>query len=176
MTLAEIAPRPHNTGHYTIEACALSQYDAHLRAILDLPIPPTSLQLRSPAIMLNILGGDDPDSHLRVAERALSIPGASVHLYGKGAARPARKMGHVTVTAPSMGEAQHAMQPLVDFADAARGKHSDGAVDGGKTRAPLPLVAVVMGSDSDLPTMEAGLKIFAQFDIPVTVRVTSGSF
>jgi len=126
--------------------------------------------------MLNILGGDDPNSHLHVAQRALAVPGASVHLYGKGDARPGRKMGHVTVTAPSMGEAQHAMQPLVEFADAARGKTGDDAVDEAEKQARLPLVAVVMGSDSDLPTMEAGLKILAQFDIPVTVRVTSGSF
>lgn len=54
--LCEIASRIHNSGHYTIEGCTLSQFDAHLRAILDLPIPPQSLEIRQPSIMLNIIG------------------------------------------------------------------------------------------------------------------------
>ena len=66
----EIAPRPHNSGHYTIEACPLSQYDVHLRALLDKPIPKRELRLREPAIMLNILGGATPDSHLELARAA----------------------------------------------------------------------------------------------------------
>lgn len=130
--------------------------------------------------MLNILGGATPDSHLRVAERAYSVPDASVHLYGKGDARPGRKMGHVTVTAPSIGEAEHTIQPLVDLVDSMRAERTD--LPAGERKAPastpvvpLPLVAVVMGSDSDLPTMEAGLKILKQFGIPVTVRITSGN-
>lgn len=117
LLLCELASRIHNSGHYTIEACSLSQFDAHLRAILDLPIPTKSLELRQPAIMLNILGGSAPDSHLKIAERALSIPNASIHLYGKGAARPGRKMGHVTVTAPTMDQAEAIIQPLIDFTD-----------------------------------------------------------
>jgi phosphoribosylaminoimidazole carboxylase len=80
----EIAPRPHNSGHYTIEACPVSQYEAHLRAILDLPLCAEDLQLREPSIMLNILGGDDPDSHLRVAREALKHRRTKIHLYGKG--------------------------------------------------------------------------------------------
>src|SRR5262249_14604454 len=112
-----IASRIHNSGHYTIEACALSQFDAHLRAILDLPIPPSSLSIKEPAIILNSLGGAKPDSHLKVAERALSIPNARVHLYSKGDARPSRKMGHITVTAPTMRDAEAAIQPLIDFMD-----------------------------------------------------------
>lgn len=117
LLLCELASRIHNSGHYTIEACSLSQFDAHLRAILDLPIPIESLELRQPAIMLNILGGSTPDSHLKIAERALSIPNASIHLYSKGAARPGRKMGHVTVTASTMHQAEAIIQPLIDFTD-----------------------------------------------------------
>ena len=83
LLLCEVACRIHNSGHYTIEACPISQFDAHLRSILDLPIPPQSLELREPAIMLNILGGSSPDSHLKIAERALSIPNASIHLSAK---------------------------------------------------------------------------------------------
>jgi phosphoribosylaminoimidazole carboxylase len=117
LLLCELACRVHNSGHYTIEACSLSQFDAHLRAILGLPIPLKSLELRQPAIMLNILGGSTPSSHLEIAERALSIPNASIHLYSKGAARPGRKMGHITITAPTMHQAETIIQPLIDFID-----------------------------------------------------------
>jgi phosphoribosylaminoimidazole carboxylase len=123
--LCEIASRIHNSGHYTIEGCALSQFDAHLRAILDLPIPPQSLEIRQPSIMLNIIGGAAPDTHLKAAEAALSIPNASIHLYSKGAAKPGRKMGHVTVTAPTMHEAEKYIQPLIDVVDEIRSKRSD---------------------------------------------------
>ena len=67
LLINEIAPRPHNSGHYTIEACPVSQYEAHLRAILDLPLSQKALRLREPSIMLNILGGEAPDSHLKIA-------------------------------------------------------------------------------------------------------------
>lgn len=82
------------SGHYTIEACATSQFDAHLRALLGIPIPERSLELKTEcAIMLNILGGSTADSHLRVVEEADLVPGATVHMYGKGTARRGRKMG-----------------------------------------------------------------------------------
>jgi phosphoribosylaminoimidazole carboxylase len=169
LLLCELASRIHNSGHYTIEACSLSQFDAHLRAILDLPIPPNSLSIREPAIMLNILGGSKPDSHLKVAERALSIPNASVHLYSKGDARPGRKMGHITITAPTMHQAEVTMQPLIDFMD---GKP--------QTSKPQPsitssraTIGVIMGSDSDLKTLIPGLKILKDFGIEPEVEITS---
>jgi phosphoribosylaminoimidazole carboxylase len=165
----EIAPRPHNSGHYTIEACPISQYDAHLRAILDLPISQAQLRLREPSIMLNILGGKTPDSHEQVARKALESQNASIHLYGKGEARPGRKMGHITITAPSLAQAQREIQPLVDFVDAQKGKtarpHSEVEEQ--------PLVAVIMGSDSDLPVVQAGVEILTKLQIPFTTRVTS---
>lgn len=80
LLLCEIASRIHNSGHYTIEGCPLSQFDTHIRAILDLLIPPQGLQLRQPSIMLNIIGGAETDTHLKAAEHALSIPNASIHL------------------------------------------------------------------------------------------------
>jgi len=85
LLINEIAPRPHNSGHYTIEACPVSQYEAHLRAILDLPLHQEDLELREPSIMLNILGGDAPDSHLTIARAALQQRRTKIHLYGKGA-------------------------------------------------------------------------------------------
>ncbi|HEX2909678.1 MAG TPA: 5-(carboxyamino)imidazole ribonucleotide synthase [Chloroflexia bacterium] len=94
----ELAPRPHNSGHYTIEACPSSQFDNLLRAILDLPLGST--ELIAPAAMVNLLGQnkrtDGPDG----LEQALAVPGANVHLYGKAESRPGRKMGHVTALAP----------------------------------------------------------------------------
>jgi phosphoribosylaminoimidazole carboxylase len=166
----EIAPRPHNSGHYTIEACPISQYDAHLRAILDLPIQQSSLRLREPSIMLNILGGKTPDSHVQVANEALRLPNASVHLYGKGDARPGRKMGHITITAPTLAAAEQEIQPLIDFVDSQKGKPLGPRTD---PSPPAPLVAVIMGSDSDLPVLRAGLEILQKLDIPFTTRITS---
>jgi phosphoribosylaminoimidazole carboxylase len=169
LVVNEIAPRPHNSGHYTIEACPISQYDAHLRAILDLPIQASALRLREPSIMLNILGGATPDSHIQVANKALASPNAAVHLYGKGDARPGRKMGHITVTAPSLAAAEREMQPLIDFVDEQKGK----PLSARTTPKDEPLVAVIMGSDSDLPVLKAGLQILEKLDIPFTTRITS---
>ncbi|EUC42716.1 hypothetical protein COCMIDRAFT_28685 [Bipolaris oryzae ATCC 44560] len=172
LLINEIAPRPHNSGHYTIEACPISQYDAHLRAILDLPISQSNLRLREPAIMLNILGGKTPDSHVQVAKKALDSPNASIHLYGKGDARPGRKMGHITVTAPTLAAAEREIQPLIDFVDTQKGKTLDpkSNTNSGKED---PLVAVIMGSDSDLPVLRAGLEILTTLQIPFTTRITS---
>ncbi|KAJ4411957.1 hypothetical protein N0V91_001095 [Didymella pomorum] len=171
LLINEIAPRPHNSGHYTIEACPISQYDAHLRAILDIPIKPYQLRLKEPAIMLNILGASTPDSDKKVAQFALENSDASIHLYGKGDSRPSRKMGHLTLTRPTLREAEQAIQPLVDFVDEQKGK-----VLGPKTtdsQGHQPLVAVIMGSDSDLPVLKAGLQILEKLQIPFTTRITS---
>lgn len=174
--LCEIASRVHNSGHYTIEGCGLSQFDTHLRAILDLPIPAQSVELRQPSIMLNIIGGATPDSHLKVAERALSIPNASIHLYSKGAARPGRKMGHITVTAATMYEAEKFIQPLIDTVDEIRAQRSDIKTAAAKSGAstPTPTVGVIMGSDSDLKTLVPGLKLLRDyFGIDPEVEITS---
>jgi 5-(carboxyamino)imidazole ribonucleotide synthase len=93
----ELALRTHNTGHLHTEASATSQFEQHLRAVLDLPLGATT-PVAQAAAMVNVVGprdGSDPASHLH---EALRVPGANVHLYGKGA-RPGRKLGHVTVCA-----------------------------------------------------------------------------
>ncbi|KAL2850838.1 AIR carboxylase-domain-containing protein [Aspergillus pseudodeflectus] len=176
LLLCELASRVHNSGHYTIEGCALSQFDTHLRAILDLPIPPESVQIRQPSIMLNIIGGAAPDTHLKAAEAALSIPNAAIHLYSKGAAKPGRKMGHVTVTAPTMHEAEKYIQPLIDVVDDIRSQRTDiktKPAPSGPTK-PAPQVAVMMGSDSDLKTLVPGLKLLRDyFGIEPAVDITS---
>lgn len=85
----EIAPRVHNTGHWTIEGCAVSQFEQHVRAVCGLPLGDPSRH--SDAVMTNLIG-DDVDT----LPALLAEPGAALHLYGKGDARPGRKMGHVT--------------------------------------------------------------------------------
>ncbi len=93
----EIAPRPHNSGHYTIEACVTCQFEQHIRAITGLPLGETTLL--SPAVMVNLLGseGHIGPPLLEGLREALSVPGLSFHFYGKGETRPFRKMGHVTI-------------------------------------------------------------------------------
>jgi len=93
----EIAPRPHNSGHQTIEANVTSQYEQHLRSILGLPLGDTSIV--SASAMVNLLG--EP-GHVGLAryqgfDEVLAIPGVHVHLYGKLNTKPFRKMGHVTI-------------------------------------------------------------------------------
>lgn len=101
----EVAPRPHNSGHYSIEGCVTSQFEQHIRAISGLPLGDTSL-IR-PTVMRNILG-DGKDSGEAVVygvEEALEVPGVKLHVYGKEKASPQRKMGHITVTGASLEEA-----------------------------------------------------------------------
>jgi 5-(carboxyamino)imidazole ribonucleotide synthase len=91
----ELALRPHNSGHYSIEGCVTSQFEQHLRAVLDLPLGETSLTAPS-VVTVNVVGGETGDGPESRLAGALSVPGAHVHLYGKQT-RPGRKLGHVTV-------------------------------------------------------------------------------
>lgn len=100
--LNEMAPRPHNSGHYTIEACNVSQFTQHIRAICGLPL--TEIELLNPAIMINVLGEDLTG----VLQAMSSTPEGFVHLYGKEEAKTKRKMGHVTFIAET--EAQRTAQ------------------------------------------------------------------
>jgi 5-(carboxyamino)imidazole ribonucleotide synthase len=101
----EVAPRPHNSGHHTIESIITSQFEQHLRAILNLPLGSTRLKM--PAVMLNLLGEpgyDGPVKYIGLTE-SLAIEGVKIHLYGKKITRGFRKMGHVTIIAPTLEEA-----------------------------------------------------------------------
>ncbi len=93
----EMAPRPHNTGHYSIDACHASQFENHVRAILGLPLGDPSLRVPA-AVMINVLGHRSGTPQMDGFAEALRIPGAVIHLYGKESVKPRRKMGHVTVT------------------------------------------------------------------------------
>jgi 5-(carboxyamino)imidazole ribonucleotide synthase len=102
----ELAPRPHNTGHYSIEGCHTSQFENHVRAILDWPLGDPSLRMPA-AVMVNVLGerdGSPPDAS--GLPNALDVPGAHVHVYGKPDVRPGRKMGHVTALGASRNDAR----------------------------------------------------------------------
>lgn len=103
----EMAPRPHNSGHYSIDACDVSQFDLQVRCMAGLPL--VQPRLHSPAVMLNLLGdlwwasGQEREPDWAAV---LALPGVHLHLYGKTSARPGRKMGHLTVTAADAAQAQ----------------------------------------------------------------------
>ncbi len=102
----ELALRPHNSGHYTIEGCETSQFEQHLRAILDWPLGSTALT--APAVaMANVIGSEDDRDPRRSLAQGLAVSGAHVHLYGKGP-RAGRKLGHVTVRADDLETAREA--------------------------------------------------------------------
>ncbi|WP_296444789.1 ATP-grasp domain-containing protein, partial [Rhodoferax sp. UBA5149] len=98
----EMAPRPHNSGHYSLDACDLSQFDLQVRTLAGLPL--VQPRQHSPAIMLNLLG----DLWLTTVpppwEKVLALPGAHLHLYGKLAPAKGRKMGHLTLTGATVAE------------------------------------------------------------------------
>jgi phosphoribosylaminoimidazole carboxylase len=193
LLINEIAPRPHNSGHYTMEACPISQYDAHLRAVLDLPIPADGARFMTPdttAIMINILGGVQAHTHLLAAEKALTIPGARIHMYGKGNGRPGRKMGHVTVVAGSLQNAERQIEPLISLIDKIRAERRQkpqaklaspekppqelaSGISRGPESARSPLVAITMGSDSDRFVLKPAVELLCEFNIPHIVTITS---
>jgi 5-(carboxyamino)imidazole ribonucleotide synthase len=102
----EIAPRPHNSGHHTIEANYTSQYEQHLRAILDLPLGST--YSTTPSVMVNLLGekGFSGDAFYEGLNEVLATEGVKIHLYGKKTTKPFRKMGHITVLDPELSKAK----------------------------------------------------------------------
>ena len=102
ISVNEIAPRPHNSGHYTMDACATSQFENHLRAVLGLPLGPATMTAPA-AVMVNVLGSR---TGLAPETAPAALDGAAVHLYGKRELRPGRKMGHVTATGATVAEAE----------------------------------------------------------------------
>ena len=97
----EIAPRVHNSGHYTTEACVTSQFEQHIRAVCGLPLGDTAMKMPA-AVMLNILGQCYGGADVQGLEHALVLGGVNVHFYGKTETKPERKMGHLTAVADSI--------------------------------------------------------------------------
>ena len=170
----------------------MSQYEAHLKAILGRPIPAESLNFICPnvnAIMLNILGGTQSDTHRTVERRAESVIGARVHDYGKGEARPGRKMGHITLMADSMARAEARIAPLIELVDKIRAERmgsqpeleteskrvapDNKATSGDATDGKAPEVAVTMGSKSDSSVVAPGIALLEELGIPYSVTITS---
>ena len=157
--LNECAPRPHNSGHYTIEACNCSQYEMHLRAICGWPLGDPQLKVGG-SVMKNILGDGDGEKAMtkchRIMGKALTVPGASVHWYEKPEVKKARKVGHITTVGASLNEAKERMSEIT-----------------GDDYNVQPSIGIIMGSDSDLPTMAAAADVLKDFGIKCEVTVIS---
>lgn len=164
--LNEVAPRPHNSGHYTLEACETDQFEQHLRAVAGLPLGGCDLRVGA-ALMVNVLGAasaSEAESYAQLRS-CLRVPGATPHYYGKsGGVRAGRKLGHWTLVASSIGQlAERAA--LVDPAIARNA--------GIAAVAAAPVVGIVMGSDSDLPTMAAAAEVLEQFGVSYELSIVS---
>mmetsp|Transcript_8081 Transcript_8081/g.25983 ORF Transcript_8081/g.25983 Transcript_8081/m.25983 type:complete len:602 (+) Transcript_8081:130-1935(+) len=178
--LNEIAPRPHNSGHYTMDACVTEQHEMHLRAVAGLPLGDPSMKVGA-AGMLNIIGSPDGllPTTLAPLALALSTPHAAVHWYGKAPAKPRRKMAHINITAPDKREVLRIIKLLEDSAAAAElgTASADATAAAGPGPPPLPsvspLVGVIMGSDSDLPCMRAAAEALEQFHVPYEMTIVS---
>jgi len=92
----EMAPRPHNSGHYTIEGCITSQFENHIRAVMELPLGSTEM-ITPYAVMINLLGKQHPQKKIDIYQTALEHPNMHLHIYGKNSTRVGRKMGHITI-------------------------------------------------------------------------------
>ncbi|GAA4515918.1 5-(carboxyamino)imidazole ribonucleotide synthase [Brevibacterium yomogidense] len=207
----ELAMRPHNTGHWTQDGSVTSQFEQHLRAVLDLPLgdPTATAPLTA---MVNVLGADRDDLYHAYLHVLAHDPAVKVHMYGKGV-RPGRKLGHVNLAGTDSAErllarARHAADfiagvdtnPHPDFgpegetdtggtASAAAGAAASAAGTSVSSTAAAgtgsvstasaagsqaqPRVGIVMGSDSDWPTMSAAADSLREFGIPFTAEVVS---
>ncbi|RKU45298.1 phosphoribosylaminoimidazole carboxylase ade2 [Coniochaeta pulveracea] len=199
LVVNEVAPRPHNSGHYTIEAVpAMSQYRAQLSAILDIVPPQIKLQPRvSGAIMLNILGGGREDSHNSLVDLTRTVYDDEMdiflHLYGK-ASKPGRKIGHITLTsyspdtnlerlaAPLIKEVDRIredrlkttseqLRPNVPAVSSSTVQHAPAPSSSRNTKNPL--VVVTMGSDSDMGVLRGAFEVLEKFQVPYDFTITS---
>ena len=114
LLINEIAPRPHNSGHHTIECNVTSQFEQHLRSILNLPLGSTNA-IQAGA-MVNLLGesGHDGPAYYQGLNRFLSLPGVHPHLYGKSTTKSYRKMGHVTIAGPSLADVKQTAKLILE--------------------------------------------------------------
>ncbi|PHH53837.1 Phosphoribosylaminoimidazole carboxylase [Ceratocystis fimbriata CBS 114723] len=187
----EVAPRPHNSGHYTIEAIPqMSQYKAQLYAIRGLIPASQKLTPRcASSIMINVLGGAGPASHVPLVSLAETLYNDDmdihIHMYGKDA-KPSRKIGHITLCSNKpIAELEALAQPLIELASkihaerveagskALRNAAAPAVVPSAAQKQAAAQVLVIMGSDSDMPVLRAGLEILEEFKVPIRVDITS---
>jgi 5-(carboxyamino)imidazole ribonucleotide synthase len=105
--------RPHNSGHWTIDGAVTSQFEQHLRAVLDLPLGATTARSRW-TVMANVLGGDHPDLYRAYLHLMARDPGLRIHVYGKEV-RPGRKIGHVTVCGDDLADLRERARHAADY-------------------------------------------------------------
>ena len=160
VVLNEVAPRPHNSGHYTMEACDVDQFEMHLRAVLGLPCPQPTMRVGC-ALMVNVLGCETMAETKALLQRALAVPGAGVHWYGKAETRVGRKMAHVTVTADNW----QALRARCEALGLPESVHDLGS--------SCPAVGIIMGSDSDLPTMREAAEVLERFGVEYELTIVS---
>lgn len=152
----EIAPRPHNAGHFSIEACATSQFEQHIRAVMGLPLGNSSMIVPA-AVMINLLGSSDGNTSPPYAD-ALRLEGAALHWYGKREIRSKRKMGHVTLTGNDLTDVLAKARVLAEIPF--------------EPIRPIQ-VGIIMGSDSDLPTMRQAAETLRELGIGYEMAVVS---
>jgi 5-(carboxyamino)imidazole ribonucleotide synthase len=114
IVLNELAPRVHNSGHYTIEGCVCSQFENHVRAVLGWPLGDPRM-VAPAAVMVNLLGAGRGAGRPAGLEAALAVSGAHIHLYGKAISGPGRKMGHITALGATVDEALATAQRAADL-------------------------------------------------------------
>ena len=181
--LNEIAPRVHNSGHFTIEACNTSQFEQHVRAVTGLPLGNCDMRVGA-SVMINVLGMGDStvDTKLTwdLCDRAMKVPGASVHWYGKKGTAKGRKVGHITLTGTWMPELLSTVSTLLNYKQQpSTNTNSSSSSTITTTTIPAwisnhaPLVGIIMGSDSDLPTMQPAANILRDFNIPFELTIVS---
>lgn len=165
--LNEVAPRPHNTGHYTQDACAVSQFENHLRGICGLPLGTTEMIVEA-AAMVNVLGAESGlmSDTIKSSDAAMLIPRASVHWYSKKTCRSGRKMGHINLTGHSHAELDRPLAELMAL------EGIPVALLPGKLES-TPVVGVIMGSQSDLPTMNGAVEMLKKFGVAYEVDIVS---
>jgi phosphoribosylaminoimidazole carboxylase len=175
--LNEVAPRPHNSGHYTMDGCLTSQFENHVRAVFGWPLGEVSLT--SPyVIMLNILGDAEGQDGMRLAHemmaRAYRTPGCKVHWYGKAETsekvKKGRKLGHINIVGQTRAEVRSRLNAVDPSGFIALQKT---AASYSGLSISSPVVGIIMGSDSDFEKMSAAAQILDQFGIPVEVTIVS---
>ena len=155
LLINEVAPRPHNSGHYTIDACTTCQFQQHIRAISGLRLGDTRMRVPF-AVMVNIMGiGSSLDDSLKISRELSGRDGVSIQLYGKSW-RLGRKLGHINIT----GTISSVTRTLESVGIRLK-------------ITPIPKVGIIMGSDSDLPVMKAAAEILESFNVPVQVTIVS---
>lgn len=179
--LNEIAPRVHNSGHFTIEACNTSQFEQHVRAVTGLPLGNCDMRVGA-SVMINVLGMGDSLNDTRltwdICERANKVSGATVHWYGKKGTAKGRKVGHITLTGPWMPEVLSTVSSILQYPSSSSSSSSNTNTSIVSTIPPwitnhAPLVGIIMGSDSDLPTMQPAAGILKDMGIPFELTIVS---